>query len=237
MRRPAARRPRTTATPPPENAHGLFWNDARRSSRRRAGCGRRARSRSSPPSGRRSGNCMAREPARCVPFSSRCCAGAELRIVLTGAGTSAFIGECLAPALIRRTGLRVEAVPTTDLVGSPDAGLSLAVPTLLVSFARSGNSPESVAALRLAELVVPECHHLIFTCNRDGRALPARRVDAERARRAAARGDQRPRLRDDVELFRHAAGRGAGVRAARRRTRQRRWLDWAAQLLDGALAG
>ena len=92
----------------------------------------------------------------------------QLRIVLTGAGTSAFIGECLAPALIRSTGLRVDAVPTTDLVGSPDVALSPSVPTLLVSFARSGNSPESVAALRLAELAVPECHHLIFTCNRDG---------------------------------------------------------------------
>src|SRR5580692_3479673 len=47
----------------------------------------------------------------------------DLRVVLTGAGTSSFVGECLAPALKRRTHLRVDAVATTDLVGSPDSYL------------------------------------------------------------------------------------------------------------------
>ena len=92
----------------------------------------------------------------------------EMRIVLTGAGTSAFVGECLAPALTRRTGLRVDAVATTDIVGSARTWLPEATPTLLVSFARSGNSPESVAALMLAEQAVRECHHLIVTCNKEG---------------------------------------------------------------------
>lgn len=92
----------------------------------------------------------------------------DLRIVLTGAGTSSFVGECLAPALKRRTRLRVDAVATTDLVGLPDSWLEPAVSMLLVSFARSGNSPESVAALTLAERGVPDCHHLIFTCNDEG---------------------------------------------------------------------
>ena len=58
----------------------------------------------------------------------------ELRVVLTGAGTSAFVGECLAPALTR-AGLASHAVATTDLVGSPDKWLTPAVPILLVSFA------------------------------------------------------------------------------------------------------
>jgi D-galactosamine 6-phosphate deaminase/isomerase len=92
----------------------------------------------------------------------------DLRILLTGAGTSSFVGECVAPALAAKTGLRVDAVATTDLVGSPKSWLKHQVPTLLVSFARSGNSPESVAALNLAEQCVQECHHLIFTCNADG---------------------------------------------------------------------
>ncbi len=92
----------------------------------------------------------------------------DLRIVLTGAGSSSFVGECLAPALKRRTRLRVDAVATTDLVGSPDSCLEPTVPTLLVSFARSGNSPESVAALKLAEQGMTDCHHLIVTCNREG---------------------------------------------------------------------
>ncbi len=92
----------------------------------------------------------------------------DLRVVLTGAGTSAFVGQCLAPALKRRTRLRVDAVATTDLVGSPDSWLETTVPTLLVSFARSGNSPESVAALTLTEQGTTDCHHLIVTCNREG---------------------------------------------------------------------
>jgi tagatose-6-phosphate ketose/aldose isomerase len=92
----------------------------------------------------------------------------NLRIVLTGAGTSAFVGECLAAALKRRTELRVDPLATTDLVGSPSSWLEPKTPTLLVSFARSGNSPESVAALMLAESSVPDCHHLIFTCNAEG---------------------------------------------------------------------
>ena len=92
----------------------------------------------------------------------------DLRIVLTGAGTSSFVGECLAGPMRRTTQLRVDAVATTDLVGSPASCLDPAVPTLLVSFARSGNSPESLAAVTLAEQVVQDCHHLIVTCNAAG---------------------------------------------------------------------
>jgi tagatose-6-phosphate ketose/aldose isomerase len=92
----------------------------------------------------------------------------DLRIILTGAGTSAFIGQCLAPALKQRAQRRVDAVASTDLVGSPDTWLERDVPSLLVHFARSGNSPESVAALLVAEHGLQERHHLIVTCNADG---------------------------------------------------------------------
>lgn len=90
-----------------------------------------------------------------------------LRIVLTGAGTSAYIGKCLAPAL-SRAGRQAEAIPTTDIVASPQSTLVPKAPTLMVHFARSGNSPESVAALQLAERQVEDCHHLIVTCNAEG---------------------------------------------------------------------
>ncbi|KQW48262.1 MULTISPECIES: SIS domain-containing protein [unclassified Roseateles] len=96
----------------------------------------------------------------------------QLRIVLTGAGSSAFIGQCIAPALLRqlgqRPGIRVEAVATTDIVSSPEQCLQPEVPTLLVSFARSGNSPESLAAVELADRFVKTCHHLVITCAADG---------------------------------------------------------------------
>jgi D-galactosamine 6-phosphate deaminase/isomerase len=92
---------------------------------------------------------------------------AALRIVLTGAGTSAYIGKCLAPAL-SKAGWQAEAIPTTDIVASPQGTLSSKAPTLMVHFARSGDSPESVAALALAEGQIEQCHHLIVTCNPAG---------------------------------------------------------------------
>lgn len=92
----------------------------------------------------------------------------DLRIVLTGAGTSAFIGEIVAPWLARHTGKNISAVPTTDLVTNPMDYLNAEHPLLLVSFARSGNSPESVAAVELANQFVPDCYHLSITCNESG---------------------------------------------------------------------
>ncbi len=92
----------------------------------------------------------------------------ELRIILTGAGSSAFIGECLAPTLSRSLGRQVLAIPTTDLLSGPCEFLLPDVPTLLVSFGRSGGSPESVAVVELAERLLVECHQLIITCNDQG---------------------------------------------------------------------
>ncbi len=104
----------------------------------------------------------------------------ELRVILTGAGTSAFAGELLAPELARRLGRRVDSIATTDLVSNPREYLAEDVPTLLVSFARSGDSPESTAAVRLAEQCLTECHHLVITCNEAG-ALARAHVEAPRS--------------------------------------------------------
>lgn len=110
---------------------------------------------------------VAGQRAQIDAFLAPLLARPELRIVMAGAGTSAFIGECLAPGLLRQ-GRRVEAVPTTDLVSGPDRYFQRAVPTLVVSFARSGSSPESVAAVALADQLVDEVHHLVITCNEEG---------------------------------------------------------------------
>ena len=93
----------------------------------------------------------------------------DLRVVLTGAGTSAFAGEVVAPALRSHLRCRVDAVSTTDIVAAPQDCFSQDVPTLLVSFARSGDSPESVAATELADQLLSEVHHLVLTCNPAGR--------------------------------------------------------------------
>lgn len=91
-----------------------------------------------------------------------------LKIILTGAGTSAFIGDIISPWLSYQTGKNFVSVPTTDLVTNPADYLHEEQPTLLVSFARSGNSPESVAAVNLASQQVKNCHHLVITCNEAG---------------------------------------------------------------------
>ena len=90
------------------------------------------------------------------------------RVILTGAGTSSYIGECLAPLLDRQLAARVDAVATTDIVSAPNLYLDPAQPLLLVSFGRSGNSPESVAAVELAEALVADVRHLLVTCNAEG---------------------------------------------------------------------
>ncbi|MCW2551320.1 MAG: tagatose-6-phosphate ketose isomerase [Mycobacterium sp.] len=92
----------------------------------------------------------------------------DLRIILTGAGSSAFAGEIAAPALRRHLNRRVEAVATTDIVASPLDCLERRTPTLLVSFGRSGNSPESLATTALADELVGDVWHLILTCDRGG---------------------------------------------------------------------
>ena len=96
------------------------------------------------------------------------------RVILTGAGTSAYIGECLAAVLDRELAARVEAVPTTDIVSCPHLHLDADQPLLLVSFGRSGNSPESIQAVTLAESLVKEVRHLVVTCNREGALTRAR---------------------------------------------------------------
>jgi tagatose-6-phosphate ketose/aldose isomerase len=92
----------------------------------------------------------------------------DVRIILTGAGTSAFVGEIAAPALSRQLGRRIDAVSTTDIVSNPREYFAEDLPTLLVSFARSGNSPESIAATRLADECLAEVSHLIITCDETG---------------------------------------------------------------------
>jgi tagatose-6-phosphate ketose/aldose isomerase len=91
------------------------------------------------------------------------------RIILTGAGTSAFIGLSLRGIYQRKTGVITEAISTTDLVSHPQDYFTSNVPTLIISFARSGNSPESAAAVTLADRSCTRCFHLIITCNPDGK--------------------------------------------------------------------
>ena len=89
----------------------------------------------------------------------------DIRIILTGAGSSAFIGDVLLGVYSNRFKNPVYAVATTDLVTHPELYFNKHNKYLLVSFARSGNSPESSQAIILSEELSQSVSHLIITCN------------------------------------------------------------------------
>lgn len=92
----------------------------------------------------------------------------DFDIILTGAGTSEFVGNSLFQALAKKYNYKVKSYATTDIVPSPENFLSRTKPTLLVSFGRSGNSPESLGAVEAAEVVCQNLYHLFVTCNHEG---------------------------------------------------------------------
>lgn len=94
-----------------------------------------------------------------------------IRVIFTGAGTSAYVGETITPYLkgtVDEKQWDLTSVPTTTLVSNPYQFYKSDIPTLLVSFARSGNSPESVASVELGKQIVTDFYQLTITCAKDG---------------------------------------------------------------------
>jgi tagatose-6-phosphate ketose/aldose isomerase len=83
------------------------------------------------------------------------------RVLLTGAGTSAYAAAAVAAAWPQAI-----AVPTTDLLLDPERQ-SYGVDAV-ISLARSGNSPESVAVVERIRSLHPQIYQLAITCNPDG---------------------------------------------------------------------
>ena len=104
-----------------------------------------------------------------------------IKVILTGAGTSAYVGDTLVPyfkEVYDERKWNFNAIATTDIVANPQTYLKKEVPTVLVSFARSGNSPESVATVDLAKALVDELYQVTITCAAEGElALQAHRDD------------------------------------------------------------
>jgi len=92
------------------------------------------------------------------------------QVVFTGAGTSAYIGDVLQVAVAGTPLHGARSVATTDLITHPKHYLRPDEKTLLVSFARSGNSPESLGAVELADAICGDnIAHIFITCNANGR--------------------------------------------------------------------
>ena len=95
-----------------------------------------------------------------------------IKVILTGAGTSAYVGDTLVPyfkEVYDERKWNFNAIATTDIVANPETYLKKDVATVLVSFARSGNSPESVATVDLAKALVDELYQVTITCAADGK--------------------------------------------------------------------
>lgn len=95
-----------------------------------------------------------------------------IKVILTGAGTSAYVGDTLLfyfRKIYDERKWNFNAIATTDIVANPLAYLHKEVPTILISFARSGNSPESVAAVDLAKDIVEELYQITITCAEEGK--------------------------------------------------------------------
>lgn len=89
-------------------------------------------------------------------------------MVLTGAGSSAFVGNAVFGVTMKNQKQPSRVIPTTELITHPEYFLIKEKPTVLVSFARSGNSPESMAAVALVNNFCEKPYHIIITCSETG---------------------------------------------------------------------
>ncbi len=94
--------------------------------------------------------------------------GKEFDIVFTGAGTSEYVGNILEPLLNKNETGEFKSIATTDILNNPLNYMKKNKKTLVVSFARSGDSPESAGVIDIADKLIDEVYHLFITCNKDG---------------------------------------------------------------------
>lgn len=93
----------------------------------------------------------------------------HFKIIFTGAGSSSFIGKIVSLYFSNKFSHNIEAVPTTEIITNPECYFFKKTPTLLISFARSGNSPESTAAIKLASHMIDDLYQIAITCNSNGK--------------------------------------------------------------------
>lgn len=100
----------------------------------------------------------------------------KVRVILTGAGSSGFVGSAVASFVSRASGIKCEAIHTTDIVSAPGVCFPTSLtdaPTLLISFARSGNSPESEGAVKYARAIVKNLYEIAIVCDGGSRLSKA----------------------------------------------------------------
>jgi len=89
-------------------------------------------------------------------------------LAFTGSGSSEYVGDCVRVPIQNELGIVAESISGGALLLDGAKALPVDRPGLLVSLARSGNSPESVGAVKLLVDSVPDYKHLVVTCNAQG---------------------------------------------------------------------
>ncbi|MFZ2085944.1 MAG: tagatose-6-phosphate ketose isomerase [Candidatus Sulfotelmatobacter sp.] len=92
-------------------------------------------------------------------------------VFLVGAGTSDYVGRSLVHLLRRLWKCEVIAVPSTSLLTHGEEWLIPGQRYVWISFSRSGDSPEGVSVLEKALVSHPDIHHIVVSCNAEGRMI------------------------------------------------------------------
>jgi tagatose-6-phosphate ketose/aldose isomerase len=98
-------------------------------------------------------------------------------VVLTGSGSSEYAGECVRLPLQKGLFIPAQTVGGSALLTHGGQAINPLRPGLMVSFGRSGDSPESVEAISIILETEPEIKHLVVTCNSNGRMATTYRDD------------------------------------------------------------
>ena len=133
------------------------------------------------------------------------------------------MGDTVAPYL-RHAGdvatYDFKPIATTDIVSAPRDFLNPDEPTVLVSFARSGNSPESLAAVDVARKFVKNIKFLNITCAPEGKLAVESAGDPDALTLLIPRANDKG-LRHDRQLQLHGAAHDPHLRHRLRRAEAR----------------
>ncbi len=98
-------------------------------------------------------------------------------LVLTGSGSSEYAGDCVRLPLQKRLKIPAQTIGGGMLLTHGATAIAPSRPGLMVSLARSGDSPESVEAIAIVLETEPDVRHLVITCNAQGRLASTYRDD------------------------------------------------------------
>lgn len=102
-------------------------------------------------------------------------------IILTGAGTSDYVGLSLVDLFRVRYRAFSANWPTTRITACPDVFFDTQQRMLMIHFARSGDSPESRAVLEMSlDLQPDQIKHIVVTCNGNGALAAVARANPDR---------------------------------------------------------